>query len=257
MTTTPCVIVYIDLVPLRDTGTAQSVDKAVAWLERTLMPASLAEEYEFAFHRLGDSVVWLLPLNSPANLRHASGHLFHALLRVVQTQDGILAHGAMCHGVVKLGAVDVSNRGLSGPGIRQSQRLLSFWRSYPRVVVDPNLLRQVHRQPLLRAQHHAVADELGYIQGLLKVDSDGAWFVDYLRAVQSDVDEPEDYVEVLTRHQHMIRQELTAAVGDGSVQNADDYLRAMLWLATYHNRTVREIDPSLLVTSVPMLYEFP
>ena len=264
MTTHACVIVFIEFQPLWATGTAQSVDKAIAWLERICMSVSEAEKYEFTFHQFDNKVVWLLPLDSPANLRHASGHPFHALLRIVQTQDEILALGAMCHGVVTIGQAGYTNRGPSGPGIGKSQSLLSFWRSYPRIVVDPMLLRLARTEPLLRAEHHAAADELGYIRRLLYLDSDGAWFVDYLRAVESEVDTPEDYGLVLLKHQRIIDEEL-ATVGDhghaikddGSGRHGDDQVRALLWLATYHNRTVRDIDPGLLVRAVPWLFEFP
>lgn len=260
MTTRTSIVVYVEFTPLRRIGRPRSIDRAVDLLERYFMLADLAAEYQFALHRFANTVIWVLPLDSPANLRYAHGHVFHALLNIGWCHARILQCGAMCRGAIAIGDVQYKSQNISGAGITRSQELLSFWPHYPRIVVDPELLQAVAVRPLLRAQDHSARQELGYIRALLQLDNDGGWYVDFLRAVELEVDEHLDYLKVLRDHRDTLREELTDLAGIGAGQHTDDYLRAMLWLAAYYNRTVRadrRLPQSLLVKPVPMLYEFP
>ncbi len=74
---------------------------------------------------------------------------------------------------------------------------------------------------------------MGYINKLIRKDFDGYHFVDYLRAIESEFDEPEYYLTFLEAHRSQIVSGLDNFRLDTHV------LRKYKWLKTYHNVTVK------------------
>jgi hypothetical protein len=70
---------------------------------------------------------------------------------------------------------------------------------------------------------------------VLREDSDGLWFIDYLKAFQTEVDEPPMYLELLEQHRRLIERKLQAAT------TLDRASRGLTWLRSYHNRVIDEL----------------
>jgi hypothetical protein len=141
----------------------------------------------------------------------------------------------------------------------EAERLRDGIAQVPRVIVDPRLMLESEGNPLFRKDTHSVLEELGYIRGLVREDMDGMWFIDYLKAFMTEVDEPPMYLEFLRQHGQMIEQRLESAT------RLDPSSRDWTWLRRYHNRVVKElfVDGSQerkqlrLTAQSPLVYAFP
>ena len=122
-----------------------------------------------------------------------------------------------------------------GSGIVESERMRADLAGVPRVIVDPRLILEIELNELLRAKHHSILDELGYARSVLREDTDGLWFIDYLKAFQTEVDEPPMYLEFLEQHRQLIESKLKAST------TLDRTSRGYTWLRSYHNRVIDEL----------------
>jgi hypothetical protein len=150
---------------------------------------------------------------------------------------------------------------LLGRGVGEAERLRDEVAGVPRIVVDARLLREVERNPDVRA--HSAMEELGYIGDMLRQDADGQWFIDYLAAVRSEVDEPAAYLDFLREHRRLVERRLEAAASLNPVS------RAFTWLWKYHNSVVDDLtarwrgtkeefgDLRIPASVSPLLYAFP
>jgi len=106
---------------------------------------------------------------------------------------------------------------------------------YPRIVVDPALLAEFRENELLKAAHHDLEDEEGYVSRLVRRGDDGIWFVDYIRAIESELDEPEMYPIFLQTHRQLILD------GGKRFAGLNGPMSKYLWLAAYHNDVIGEL----------------
>ena len=75
-----------------------------------------------------------------------------------------------------------------------------------------------------------MADEVNYIKGLVRRGDDGLWFVDYLKAIYTEMDDPVlGYPTFMERHRDFITQGAKGLSVQGRA------LQKYLWLAEYHN----------------------
>ena len=60
---------------------------------------------------------------------------------------------------------------------------------YPRIVIDPEVFVSHRKEPLLRNSIHDVATEHEYFKSLVRKDTDGIYFIDYLRGMVTEFDD--------------------------------------------------------------------
>jgi hypothetical protein len=169
------------------------------------------------------------------------GALFFELIALVHAQLEMAAKGVFLRGGVTVGGVHWSDQTIFGPGFIEAYRLESEFATYPRIVVSPKALDALKASKLLPAPHHSIEMEFGYVMGLLRRGSDGVWFVDYLKAALSEMDEPDLYGEYLKKHKSGIVD--MSAAGKGEVSSIS--IKAN-WLGMYHNEVLGEFtDESL------------
>ncbi|KYF78276.1 hypothetical protein BE17_13150 [Sorangium cellulosum] len=180
-----------------------------------------------------------------APIKPAGTVLFWELLDILHLQAQLVPFGVLLRGAITLGDVSANasvsvGRSLTasraeavvGPGITEAERLRDTVAEVPRVLVDARLIREAEQNADLRLPHHTVLQELGYVRELLQRDSDGLWFVDYLKAFESEVDEPSVYVDVLAEHAELVKR------GIASCTELDHQARRWTWLWRYHNRVI-------------------
>ena len=117
----------------------------------------------------------------------------------------------------------------------------------PRIIIGPEVFQEFRRNRKLRAEHHNLADEIHYIKKLVRRGDDGMWFVDYLKAIYSEMDDPVSmYPAFLKRHRDFIIKRAEGVTIHGRA------LQKYLWLAEYHNLICNELGEEatdLLVAS--------
>jgi hypothetical protein len=194
--------------------------------------------YETSFVNFSESVVRIVPLDSKANEPgRRVGLLFHELLGLVHVQLELSALGIPIRGGVTAGSIYYDGEHLFGPALVAAYSLESKVAQHPRIVVDPGLLRRAEKDRSLGATHHSVEQDRDYIFSLLKEDSDGIWFVDYLRGARDEVDDPPcGYVDFLVAHKAFISK----AIAD--IRDLNSVAQKYAWLISYHNSAVSELN---------------
>lgn len=192
-------------------------------------------------------------------IRQETSILFYELMDIVQLQADLLPEGILVRGAMTLGdAAARANRAL-GSGIARAERLCTEVAQVPRVIVDSRLIRELEGNADLRSSHNTVLQELAYIKELLRQDSDGLWFVDYLKSFRT---ETRAYRKFLREHQHFIARVI------GASAQLDGRSRMWTWLWQYHNTVVDEWHHMKLIdrnqrdefhipAASPLLYTFP
>jgi hypothetical protein len=178
----------------------------------------------FAF---SDSIVRMRPYDS----EFSEGSLFYEVIDLVHAQANLAVDGIFLRGGVSVGDAFFEENRAFGPGFVRAYQLESGVAQYPRIVVGPEVFETLRSDPRLSADQHAPEDEIHYQKRLLRQGEDGLWFIDYLRAMESELDEPLDYPGMLREHRRAIIQRAS------EISVASAAMPKYLWLARYHNST--------------------
>lgn len=114
--------------------------------------------------------------------------VFDALLAIKWVQINLVRGGILCRGAVARGKLVHTPKILFGPGMVDAYLLESKAALYPRVILDESI---ISLGAMAHAEHHAPEDEEQSIMSLLKKDSDGMYYIDYITGAQSELDDPE------------------------------------------------------------------
>lgn len=252
----PCLIAALEFLGLDDPAAPEGrSQQALSAIESNLdRDPELVRLLETDLLITGRHAVYVAPIKRSGLLS------FWALLNLVHLQADLISHGVLVRGAITLGSAMVGGGLVSGRGIDLAERLRNEVAHFPRVIVDPALLIETERNPDLR--QHPPMMELGYVRRLLREDADGMWFVDYLRAFQSEVDEPHFYIDFLREHRKLVARRL-----EGST-TFDHSSRATTWLWHYHSSVVEGLDEKWRLSDQekaalripaagPLLYAFP
>ncbi len=189
-------------------------------------------EFDPKVVQFSDCVVRVRPVDTGLNAIAPFGVLFHELIDLLLTQVSLIEAGVLIRGGISYGQVHCEGETVFGPAMIDAYSLESRFANYPRIVVSPMLLDQLHTNHLLIAQHHDLNEELRYIDGLLATGSDGLAFIDYGRAVYRELDEPSDYPRFLEIHRDLINENTR------NFNHLDSISAKYLWLGQYHNECV-------------------
>lgn len=241
------IISLFDVLGFRDivenSGTADQVRQILETLIYQAKPhEELASMYEQNFTNLSDTIVRTTNILSKTNKEFQVGILFHELLDLIHVHFSLIGQGILVRGCVTVGEVYQDESFVFGPGFNRAHFLEKEVAVYPRIIIDPWVFAILDRTPgrfLLKAGHHDLETEKGYIKKLLRESNDGVWFLDYLGAV-SEFDDLCQYATFLEQHKQLIIEKSV---------NLDDFGRVAVkynWLAHYHNEVVEAIPDKVL-----------
>jgi hypothetical protein len=165
------------------------------------------------------------------------------IVDLTHLQLDLVRHGILVRGCITVGEAYHRSGAVFGPGVLRAHQIESKHATHPRIIVDP-LILGMFREPglahLLKKLEHSVRDELDYI-GKFVADIHGSLpYVDYLRGMGHEIDDPLEQVAVFREHQALVTRGYRASRHHSRV-NAK-----FRWLAQYHNRTVRSLSRAFL-----------
>lgn len=243
-----CIVTFFDILGYSELVlSGRDPDEVLSVLAETKHHADIDPElqaiFESSFVNFSDCVVRVIPIDSEVNQSIQVGLLFHEILGLVHVQMELTARGIPIRGGVTAGPLYHGDGHLFGPSLVTAYKLESKIAQHPRIVVDPALLRRFDEDRRLGASHHTREQDREYLYSLLRQDTDGVWFVDYLRGAKEEADDPPcGYFEFLARHKQFIE----AAVARLPHELGPVALKYG-WLIRYHNEVVGEIDPGQLL----------
>jgi hypothetical protein len=199
--------------------------------ENTRPPDWIAKDKDIHYQNFSDLCITATPVKGDAVPFHSQGIFFLELLGLIHAQVGLLGQGVFVRGGITIGPLVKSYNVLYGPGLVKAYELEQT-AQYPRIIVDPAALNMIRNDPIYWV--HDRKTEMNAIHSLLKVE-EGISFLDYVRAIASELDEPEhEYPEFLMNHKRLI--ELNLALHANSQRVRQKYE----WLARYHNNVINE-----------------
>ncbi|WP_437909604.1 hypothetical protein WME95_18010 [Sorangium sp. So ce327] len=253
----PCIVTALELLGVDDPEMPEGrARQALSIVQRHLGDSELPKLWGSHMFLAAPRVLHVAPV------RPAGMLFFWQALNIVHLQAALVPLGVLVRGAIALGEAAANGDLVIGRGIVEAERLRDEVAHVPRVIVDPRLLREVEQNAVLRAPQHSVMEELGYIRKLLRQDRDGLWFVDYLWAISSEVDEPPEYLDFFKDHRRLVTRKLEAATV------LDRSSHAWIWLWSYHGRIFELLESKWplddqerselrIPATSPLVYSFP
>ena len=208
----PSLVTYLDILGFRNLiehRSAGYISRTLRLVRDAVKPDSLdAKAYSLHYQSFSDLIVITIPLSTQANLVYRPGALFSELLALVHAQTSLIGERILIRGALSVGFVVKSYGQLYGPALVRAYELERHTAQYPRIIIDREVLDQLKTNPALR--RHDYRYEKKSIDALVTKDVDGLTFVDYLRAIESEFDYPEEeYLSFLVEHKKVVQAGFT------------------------------------------------
>lgn len=225
------VVSFIDILGFRELVGSRSHDEIQAILKLVTSYAVPETDEDELCHavQFSDSVVRVAPVIRRDGEINPVGAVFHEFLSLVHAQAELMNKGVLIRGGISYGDVSYADRLVFGPALISAYDLESKFAQFSRIVIDPMLLDAYMNEPHLRAVHHSLRADKSYIRDLICQGDDGVWFIDYARAMRTEMDDPEQYPRFLSK------QKALAIDGLRASSSFDSKLSKFFWLAKYHN----------------------
>lgn len=124
-------------------------------------------------------------------LANEESGVFYSLLEIMWIQVNLVMHGFLCRGGIVRGKLIHTDKYLFGPAMVNAYILESKAALYPRVILDDSIIETGSNA---HGRHHHAQHEKESIMSLLKRDTDGMYYIDYITEGQSELNDPEcDY----------------------------------------------------------------
>ncbi len=229
---------FADHIKKLDYNSISKILDAVEWF--TLPRKRRYSDYESKFITFSDSIIRVRKIKTKTNITYPFGLVFNEILDLVHAQGMLIDFGVLLRGGIAYGDISISGQRVFGPALINAYELESNYAKYPRILISPFIFHELKKNPLLIAKGHDSDTEINFIRDMLKQGDDGIWFIDYGRAIERELDEPEMYPKFLERHRELIIE------GVREYKLKDNVLGKYLWLAKYHNQIVQEIKSKSL-----------
>lgn len=161
--------------------------------------------------------------------------VFYEVLSYVHGIADIVNRGYFVRGGMTYGEFAYHDKAnmLISPAFVQAYKLESQHAKVPRVIVDPKLLEEFKRRKDWRKDTHTYKDEAAYVYKMLRLDSDGFYFIDYLKAIADEFDNPPfDFPDFVLKHRTL--------VVEGLKKYSGEVKKKYIWLGNYHNQVISE-----------------
>ena len=235
------IVSFVDVLGFRDLiehSTSREVKSkldllmkfAASNVEDPLDYSFMAESISFS-----DCIVRVRRIEKEPNLANPLGLVFYEILDLLHAQGELLNQGILIRGGVAFGDIYFKKNQIYGPALVQAYELEAKYAVYPRIVISPDLINETRTNKLLKSESHTHGQELEYIEKLTKQGDDGLWFIDYIRAMESELDDPAIYPSYLLKHKKIICD------GAKEFQKINQTLSKYLWMAKYHNDFIGKI----------------
>ncbi|MEF2253391.1 hypothetical protein V4D00_23745 [Ralstonia solanacearum] len=234
------VVTFVDILGFKqliDSNTFEEVANKLTTVRRLsgYDETQSGEGFEPKILQFSDSIIRVRPLDSVANVESRYGLMFYEMLDLVHMQGELINHGVCVRGGVSLGQVHFDNQTLFGPGFVRAYELESVYANFPRIVIDPLLIDQLKKDQRLVSSQNTLHQEFSYIRKNVRKESDGIYFIDYLRSFLTEIDDQDNIPVFLQNHKNIILENANGATRLSSVS------AKYLWMASYHNSLVKEL----------------
>ena len=199
-------------------------------------------DYSFAAESISfsDCIVRVRGIEKEINLHYPAGLVFYETIDLLHAQGELLNQGILIRGGIAYGDIYFDKNRIYGPALNHAYELESKYAIYPRIVLSPDLIKETKSNKLLKSESHTYEEELSYIAKLIKQGDEGLWFIDYIRAMEGELDDPAMFPDYLLKHKKIICE------GAKKFQKMNSTLSKYLWMAKYHNDLISKLSDKWL-----------
>lgn len=235
-----CLVSFIDILGFRSLVAERPADEIyqiIKSLEKFTQPFDHGQKsrsmdevrlYSRAFaHAISDAIVRVRPFWT----QYRDGALAYELLDLLHAQIDLINSGILIRAGMSIGQCHAGFDGegpFFGPALIRAYEIECNEASYPRIIIDGDVLEAHRSVEQLRGEHNTLKYEISFITRILKKDADGKYFIDYL-ANHSEFDDLGSYFKFLQTHADLIRIGLIRNSGNPHI------LSKYEWLKDYHN----------------------
>ena len=182
--------------------------------------------------QFSDSIIRIRPISS----KNRYGAMYFEMSDLVHIQGELIKHKICIRGGVAIGLVHNDEKLIFGPGFISAYELESIYANYPRIVLQPNLIKRFIEDESLYAEDHSAEEEINHIKKFISKGDDGIYFVNYMRAFLDELDYKEYQPKFIKSHKDLI---VSNALGASELNSVT---AKYLWMANYHNRIVSSLS---------------
>lgn len=233
------IITYIDILGFKNIVQTRSAAEVHHLLDRFLYELRPDEfdrnQLSVKFLRFSDCLVRavFVPADDPTG---PDGLVFWELFGLVLAQLNLLWRDVIVRGAVTVGELFCAPGTVFGPGLVRAYELEQK-AVYPRIIIDPDLLRTL-KHPPFRSRDHSPSQDLAYIEGFLSSDEHA--YLDYFKALLSNRDDDEQVFHFLKHHRDLVKQGLHEHSKHWRVQ------AKYFWMAKQHNAFLATLKNSVV-----------
>jgi hypothetical protein len=240
---TKSIVSYFDILGfrkiVRDSHDPEQVARKLRALARFSSPDNImVETFGNTFTNFSDLILRTVPIRHDPKVKGDEGLLYWELLDLAYIQTDLIGQKVLIRGSVTVGDIFVEDRTIFGPALIRAYELEAQVAIAPRVIIDPVVFGLLDIYPALRG--HEPEQEMQYLCRVLKKDTDGVWFIDYLRIIEADLNDCAAYLQFLRSHRQLIVD------GLAEFKELNSILTKYGWLVSYHNNCVRQLDENSL-----------
>jgi len=238
-------VTYVDILGFGElvrTKTAGEISRTIRIVKEAVQPRQLKTGFKTQFIEIPDNdyanfsdlSIISIPLRRTSHLPPRD-RLYSQLIHLVHAQATLLAdEGLLIRGGVTVGKLVKSWGQLFGPAIIRAYELESKIAKHPRIVVGKEVFQELAINAELWVHDRKTDQEA--VRALLRKDDDGELFVDYLRTIWDELDDPEaDYQAFLSQHEALISERLVRYSQEPGIRKKYE------WMERYHASTVSRL----------------
>ncbi len=234
------IVSFIDLLGFSDTvKNSISPDEIITMLSIVKDRAKISTESKDMFGSevmcVSDCIIRAEPLMHPQKV--SAPESLMELLSLVHLQAELIHEGFPVRGAITHGRVYFKGRTLFGDAYQEAYKLEQK-ADVPRIIIDKKLVDDYVGYPEGGGDPE-YANGLEELMRLISKDTDGQWFLDYLRAFESETGHESDYVQFVANHRDFIIRGLRNHDGTSVVRKYE-------WMRQYHNSHVRTFNKGTL-----------
>ena len=237
------IVSFVDILGFRElveNSTSGAVKSTLDLVNRFAVPEVENEDLDFSFVAesisFSDCIVRVRRIEKEPNLSYPAGLVFYEIIDLLHAQGELLNQGILIRGGIAYGDIYFDKNQIYGPALNHAYELESKYAVYPRIVLSPDLIKESKTNKLLKSESHTYEMELEYIAKLIKQGDEGLWFIDYIRAMENELDDSSMLPGYLLQHKKIICE------GAKKFQKMSNTLSKYLWMAKYHNDLINEIS---------------
>lgn len=223
-------VTFVDILGFKDIVGKEEPENILEILKQVSCfnssDCEVSGETEARAVQFSDSIIRVRPVGP----EHDYGVLFHEVNDLVCLQGELIHQGVLIRGGVAIGKVYLEGNTIFGPAFNRAYELESRFANYPRIVLDHEIFENDH----LHSKHNSYEDEVGYLKSQLRQDGDGLYFIDYLKAFLSEIDNPNDMPVFIKKCKELILENIKMTRQQPSIR------LKYLWLAKYYNEVVSQ-----------------